>query len=487
MNTTTLILLALLIPLLAAASCLALNHHRNLRDAIGLGWGSIMCIIVVILFVQHDGHDANNFVLFELARGLDIAFSLEPLGAMFALIAGGLWPLAILYSIGYLRSTKEKNHTRFFVFFAIAIHAAIGIALAANLLTLFLFYEILTFSTYPLIVHKNTPEARRAGRLYLGILVSSSVMFLLPAITIVWVYADTLDFKLGGTLSTLPVEWIPWLLALFAFGCAKAALMPLHRWLPAAMIAPTPVSALLHAVAVVKAGVFTILKIITYIFGIDLLSTTNSTTWLIAIASFTIITASITALRKRNLKARLAYSTISQLAYVVLGGALATTLAAQGAALHIVMHAAGKITLFFCAGAIYVTHRITEIDDLDGIGRKMPITFAAFTLGALAIIGIPPMGGSISKAMLIGGAIDANAIIIIGVLIVSSLLNLYYLGEPILRGFFPVPTRNAKVQPTRIEEAPITCLIPLVITAIIALALFFYAENFMIAFENTSQ
>jgi multicomponent Na+:H+ antiporter subunit D len=294
--------------------------------------------------------------------------------------------------------------------------------------------------------------------------------------------AGTLDFVLGGILAgKVDPVYVPILLGLFAFGIGKAALMPLHRWLPAAMVAPTPVSALLHAVAVVKAGVFSVLKIAIYIFGLDFLSTTGASEWLIVVASFSILAASIVALRKTNLKARLAYSTISQLGYIVLGAALASPLAASGAALHIATHAAGKITLFFCAGAIYVAHHLTDIKDMDGLGRRMPVTYIAFALAALSIIGVPPMGGAWSKFMLMAGALDGHHLFVLVVLCISSLLNLVYLGEIILRGFFvPARAENAGGY----SEAPLAVLIPLVITAIISLMLFFSVDIFILDFTG---
>ncbi|MEC7234216.1 MAG: proton-conducting transporter membrane subunit, partial [Pseudomonadota bacterium] len=397
----------------------------------------------------------------------------------FALVAGSLWPLASLYTIGYMRGAGEKNHTRFMFFYAIAIHAAMAIALSGNLLTLFVFYEVLTFSTYPLVTHKGTPEAKQAGRIYLGILVTSSVVFLLFGVISVWLLAGTLDFASGGILADrMDPAYVPLLLGLFAFGIGKAALMPLHRWLPAAMVAPTPVSALLHAVAVVKAGVFSMLKISIYIFGVDFLATTSASDWLVWVAAFSILAASIVALSKTNLKARLAYSTISQLGYIVLGAALASPLAVSGAALHIATHATGKITLFFCAGAIYVAHHLSDIRDMDGLGRRMPITFSAFALGALSIIGVPPLAGAWSKLMLMGGAMQSEFLIIIFVLAVSSLLNLVYLGEIVLRAFF----KSGAHSEGAMAEAPWACVVPLVVTALMSLGLFFAVDNFVLDF-----
>ena len=275
-----------------------------------------------------------------------------------------------------MRGNNEKNQTRFAVFYAIAVHAAMGVAWSGNLLMLFVFYEILTASTVPLVTHKQSNEAREAGRLYIAILFGSSVILFLPAMIYVWLATGTLDFTQGGIIRDVVPPWVlPWLLAAFAFGIGKAALMPLHRWLPAAMVAPTPVSALLHAVAVVKAGVFSILMVTVYIFGSDYLVETGASLWLVAVASFTILASSFVAITKDDLKARLAYSTISQLSYIVLGAAIASRIAVEGAALHIVMHAAGKITLFFVAGAIYVQTHIRNISDLDGLGTRMPWLF----------------------------------------------------------------------------------------------------------------
>ena len=398
----------------------------------------------------------------------------EPLGLLFALLASFLWIVTTVYSIGYMRAHGEAHQTRFYAFFAIAIGSAIGVAFAQNLFTLFLFYELLTVSTYPLVTHAGTPEARQGGRVYLGILMATSMGFLLLAVVWTWHLTGSVSFQDGGILAgKAPPLVIGVLYALFAFGIGKAALLPFHRWLPAAMVAPTPVSALLHAVAVVKAGVFAILKVTVYIFGIDLLGQTHATGWLLWVAAGTIVGASLVAMHQDNLKRRLAYSTISQLSYVVLGALLANAAGIIGGAMHIAMHAFGKITLFFCAGAILVATHKTEISQMDGLGRRMPLTMGAFLIAAISIAGLPPLGGLWGKWYLALGALDAGYSVLVGVLMLSTLLNIAYLIPLPVRAFF----RGEPNAPTgTITEAPTACLLAIGVTTVMCLVLFFYPE-----------
>ena len=469
----TALLVGILMPLAVACLTPFLANRPVWRDAAGPIGGVVTFISALKVALAVQAGETPRLFVAQIADGLAIDFAVTPLGAIFGLVASGLWILAGLYSVGYMRGAKEKHQTRFAAFYAVAVHAAMAIAWSGNLLVLFIFYEILTFSTYPLVTHKESQAARDAGRLYMSILVGTSIVLLLPAVIWVWMVTGNLEFRSGGILAdALDPKMSPVLLALFAFGVGKAALMPIHRWLPAAMVAPTPVSALLHAVAVVKAGVFTILTTVVYVFGIDFLSESGATTWLVWLASFTILSSSFVAITKDDIKARLAYSTISQLSYIVLGAAIASSVAVQGAALHIVMHAAGKITLFFCAGAIYVQAHLTKISELDGQGREMPWIFVAFFIGALSIIGIPPAGGSWSKFMLMVGAVDSQLFFVLAVLGVSSLLNIYYLLEPLSRGFF-----RPKVRDVSIESHPLV-IIPPVLTALLSLALFFYVDLF---------
>lgn len=474
MTSGDLVLLALAIPFVAALLIPLAHRVPNVREAITLIaavalFADVMAILGRVLAGERPV--AGDM---EIMPGLEIGFLVEPLGMIFACVASTLWIVNSIYSIGYMRGNEEPRQTSFYVCFAVALGATVGIAFAGNLFTLFLFYELLTLSTYPLVVHKANDEAKAAGRVYLLMLLGTSMVLLLPAIIWIAFVAGTLDFTPGGILAGKASPLLTGiLLALCAFGIGKAALMPIHYWLPAAMVAPTPVSALLHAVAVVKAGVFTLTKVVVYIFGVDFLAETGASQWLVYVASFTLVMASVVALSKDNLKARLAYSTVSQLAYVVLGAALVTSASVVGAGLQIAMHAVGKITLFFCAGAIYTAAHKTEISDMVGIGRVMPITLAAFFIGALSIIGLPPLGGAWTKWYLSLGAVEAGDLFVIGVLLASSLLNVAYLLPIVARGFFLPPPGRKDQGRIAIKEAPLACLIPLCITALLCVVLFF--------------
>ncbi len=477
--TDILLYASFLVPLTGGLLLLTQKDSENTRDVISIITATILFLIILSFYPTVLAGNTPSVTLAEPIKGLGIVFTVEPLGLLFATVASGLWILTTIYAVGYMRGANESNQTRFFLCFAISIAAAIGIAFAGNLLTLFMFYEMLTLATYPLVTHKGNEAARQGGRVYLGILMFTSIGFLLFAI--LWTYSltGTVDFKPGGILqghASPTVALI--LLTLFAFGTGKAALMPFHRWLPSAMVAPTPVSALLHAVAVVKAGVFTVLKITVYVFGIDFIAETGAGTIILWVAAFTLTAASIIALSKDNLKARLAYSTVGQLSYVIVGAMLANAAGIIGGAMQIAMHAMGKITLFFCAGAIYVATKKTEISQLDGLGHRMPFTFAAFFIGSLSIIGLPPMGGAWSKWFLLIGSADAEQWILLGLLLLSSLLNVVYLLSIVGRAFFlPLPTDSATPLPAgNIQEAPLNCVVPLCLTATGCVVLFLFGD-----------
>jgi len=488
MTAETAIGLAILLPLCGAIGILLTGSRPNLRESITIATSLLTFVVVATLVEAVMGGARPELVVMTVMPGVPMAFVVEPLGMLYALVASGLWIPTGLYAIGYCRAHHEQNQTRFFACFALAIFSALGIAFSGNMFTLFVFYEMLTFSTYPLVTHYGDGEARRAGRIYLGMLLGTSGAFMLFAILWTWHLTGTLDFTPGGILADrVDGTAAMVLLGLYAFGTGKAALMPFHSWLPAAMVAPTPVSALLHAVAIVKAGVFTILKVIVYIFGPSFLLDTGASEWLMYTAVVTLITSSLIALTKDNLKARLAYSTIGQLAYVVLGGALATTSGILGAGMHIAMHAMGKITLFFCAGAIFVAHHKKDISTMNGIGRAMPFTMTAFFLGSFCIIGLPPMGGLWSKWFLGLGAIEAGKEFFVAVLMFSSISSVAYLLPVVIRAFFFKPDpdeadhdHNHDVEKgfwANLQEAPVLCVAPLCLTAIGCIVLFFYASD----------
>ena len=476
MNPQLTVLACIALPLLAPVLIMALHRWPNPRESVTLL--SAACLLLLVYSLQDTVRDGGRpaIDLVEPLPGLKIGFEVEPLGLLFALLASFLWLVTSIYSIGYLRSHHEWHQTSFYCFFAVALGSVMGIAFAGNLFTLFIFYELLTLSTYPLVTHAGDDAARDAGRMYLGYLLGTSVILLLLALVWTWSATGTLDFRDGGILrGTMSPAAAGILLALFIFGIGKAAVMPVHLWLPAAMVAPTPVSALLHAVAVVKAGVFTILKVVIYIFGIDFLAEIPATQWLMYVAAATILLAALVALQQDNLKLRLAWSTISQLSYIVLCALLVTPAGIVAGSMHIVMHAFAKITLFFCAGAILITTHKTRISELDGIGRQMPWTMAAFTVGALSMIGLPPTAGFISKWYILLGTLEAQQVIAVAVIVTSTLLNAAYFLPIVYAAFFHAPkhTMGQGVSVVH-EETPLTVLLAIAVTAAGTMALFFY-------------
>ena len=469
-SNPNLLALALLIPALVTLAIALLGRWPNLREAATLIGATLLFIVAVNLVVAVLAGARPELHLASVAPGLTLALRIDPLGMLFGIVAATLWVANSVYSIGYMRGNDEPRQTVFYACFAIAIFATMGLAFAGNLFTLFVFYEILSLSTYPLVTHKQNPAAMKAGRVYLLTLIGASMVLLLPAIIWTGLVAGTLDFKAGGILDgKLSPIALSILLAMFVFGAAKAAVMPLHRWLPAAMVAPTPVSALLHAVAVVKAGVFTILKVVVSIFGIETLSKTGAADWLVYVAGFTIIAASIVALRADDLKRRLAYSTIGQLSYIVMAAALASPLAVLGAALHIAAHAVSKITLFFAAGSVYTAEHVTKVSQMDGIGRRMPWTMGAFAIGSLSMIGLPPTAGFLGKWFMLGAAGSAANWFAVGVIIVSTVLNAAYF-LPILTAAFLKPANGP------VKESPLAMVVALSATAFGTVMLFFFPE-----------
>jgi multicomponent Na+:H+ antiporter subunit D len=475
-NGSMMLALTLAVPFVAAVLILMSDLRPNQREGATLLCALVLFALNLSLLPHVLAGESLRLVIAEPIAGVPLMLDVEPLGMIFALVASGLWIVNSVYSIGYMRGNNEQHQTRFYLCFALALGSTMGIAFAGNLITLFVFYELLTLTTYPLVTHKGDEAARAGGRTYLGILLGTSIGLQLLAIIITYIIAGHGDFTPGGLLAgKIEGPLVGVLLALYMFGIGKAALMPVHRWLPAAMVAPTPVSALLHAVAVVKAGVFTVVKVVVYVFGLDLLITEPSTHWLLYLAGVSIVLASVIALRQDNLKRRLAYSTVSQLSYVTLAAAILAPISIVGAAMHIVAHAFGKVTLFFAAGSIYTAAHKTKVSELDGIGRRMPWTMGAFAIGALSMIGVPPTIGFLSKWYMLSGAFEREQLFAVGIIIISTLLNAAYFIPVIYRAFCKAPADDGDGAHAH-GEAPWPIVLALSTTAACTVLLFFWSE-----------
>jgi len=469
--------LAVAVALFGAVPMVMNRRSPNIREAWSVAAATLMFLFVLHMIPPVLAGNTLNYTLFSITSGVSIAFKVDAMGLLFAITASFLWILTTFYSIGYMRSLKEHAQTRYYICFALTLSATIGVAFAANLLTLYLAYELVGVCAYPLVAHSETEEAYHKANKYVFYLFGMAKLFLL-AIFLSYGLSDTLDFKQGGVFPAdvdQTLLTITFFLFLVGVG-AKAAIMPLHPWLPAAMIAPTPVSALLHAVAVVKVGVFTLFRVGLDTFGLETLKQLDVGGPVIFIVCFTIVAASVVALTKDNLKARLAYSTVSQLSYIILGMALLTTAGVTGGVMHIANHAFSKITLFFCAGAIYVASGKTKVSELNGIGKKMPFTMAAFTIGSLSLIAFPPFAGFISKWYLLFGSIEAEQYWVIAVLVTSSILNACYFLPIVYAAYFRDLPSGEKVER---QEAPATVVVPLMLTAVAVVALFLAPSFFL--------
>ena len=479
-------LLAIFVSAIGALFILFNGKKPNVRESCSIIAGVLKLALVLSMIPDVVyGKKIISYSLFNLLPGIDIAFRVDAFGLLFAMGASMLWIATSIYSIGYMRSNNESNQTRYYACFAVALSCTIGVAFSANLFTMFLFYEGLTIITYPLVAHKGTDEAKHGARKYVIYLLGAAKVFLVAAIILTYNLAGTLEFSKSGIfpagIQSAHPELLYMIFVLFFFGFAKCAIMPFHGWLPAAMVAPTPVSALLHAVAVVKTGVFAVLRIIIFIFGSNLMMDIGVDVFVITFASFTIIIASLLALSRDNLKARLAFSTISQLSYIILGAALLAPSAMIGGIIHITNHAFAKITLFFCAGSIYISAHKTEISQLNGIGKRMPWTMAAFAIATLSMIGVPPVSGFITKWYLIIGSLERHSIAVFIVLLASSFLNAAYFIPILYRAFFKEENsefvdQNSEINdPHDIKENPFL-VIPLTFTALVSIILGIYPD-----------
>ncbi|MCH8199364.1 MAG: monovalent cation/H+ antiporter subunit D family protein [Chloroflexi bacterium] len=460
--------LAVAIPLVVALLVAASGRWPNVRDAWPIAGAALLLGVVAAMLADAADGVPQATILIEVSPGISAVLVADAAGIMFALLASMLWLASSVYTIGYMRGLGEANQTRFSTAFSLSIAATMGVALAGNLLTFVLFYELLTLVTYPLVVHRQTDESIRAGRKYLAYTLSAGLV-LIGATAWVQVLGIDATFAAGGFLGDAGLgNATRWgLFALLAAGVSvKAAVMPLHSWLPSAMVAPTPVSALLHAVAVVKAGVFGMVRVVAFVFGPALLADMGAWVVLAVASGTTMIVASVLALRHDNLKRRLAYSTISHLSYIVLGAAVLGPIALTGVLLHIVGHGLTKITLFFCAGAIHVRTHKENVSEMDGIGWAMPVTMGAFALASLSLAGIPPFVLFVSKAYLAWGAADAGLRVFTVLYLLSGVLSAAYLFPVVVRAF---RVGRTVVRP-RYAEADLRMVVPLVLTAAGALA-----------------
>lgn len=464
------------------AVLISLSGKRpNLREFWSVAGSVLTFVSVAIMVPTILKGDRIVYTLSQIAPGISLNFRVDALSLVFGIISSFLWIFATFYNIGYMRSLNEHAQTRYYTCFAIAILGAQGVSFSGSLFSLYLFYEIITIFTYPLVAHHQDEEGYAGAKKYIVYLMGTSKGLLLPATILTYVFTGTLDFSdniLSGVFAKgTDAVWVTVTYGLFIFGFAKAAIMPLHNWLPSAMVAPTPVSALLHAVAVVKAGVFCISRVMLSIFGLELLQELNLGLYTAYLVSFTILVASIIALTKDDLKARLAYSTVSQLSYIVLGVALLDPAGVLGGILHIANHGFSKITLFFCAGAVYVATHKKKISDMEGLGYAMPFTMGAFAVASLSMIGVPPVAGFVTKWYLLNGALSINNLPLVIVLMASTILNAGYFAPITIKAFFQ--GRKKKWSAKDIKEAPVTMVVPIVLAALISVVIGVFPQFFV--------
>jgi len=479
---STKLVAAILVPLLGSFAVMLSGEKRpNLRESCSVVAAVIMFSIIASMVPDVLAGRTLHCALFKIVPGVSVTLRADAFSMIFALAASFLWILAAFYSMGYMRGLHEHAQTRFNACFALSLFGAMGVAFSDNLFTLYLFYEIVSVCTYPLVAHHQDEEGYAGAQKYIVYLTTTAKAFLLPALALIYVLTGTLDFATNISTGIFPGEanaTIVTILYIFCIlGFAKNGVMPFHHWLPGAMVAPTPVSALLHAVAVVKVGVFSTTRVMLYVFGVDTMSALNLGIPTAYFVSFTILMASIIALSKTNLKARLAYSTVSQLSYIILGVAMLTPASINGGLIHIANHAFSKITLFFCAGAIYVATHKKDLSEMGGLGRTMPFTFAAFAIASLSMIGAPPVAGFVSKWYLLVGSMQAHQVGLLLVLLASTLLNVGYFAPITYNAFFG--KRPAGETYEGIKEAPLAMVIPIMIAATISVIIGIYPDFMM--------
>lgn len=470
------LLLVVVIPLMAAAAAALLRNRPRVRDWSVTLAGIAQVIALLLMTSAVVEGDRPTLTVLSFLPDAPIAFRVDPLGMLLLLTASLLWVLTTVYSIGYLRDSAASL-TRFHILVALTISATAGVAFSANLITLYLFYEAMTIATYPLVTLTGTKEAAAGGRRYLSYQLGTGIALFLPAVILTYTQTGSFAFTPGGVFDAEPTGWLPILTyLLFLFGIAKAAILPAHAWLPAAMVAPVPVSALLHSVAVVNVGVFTVFRVVLDVFGQDAVASLGLGRLTLIATSVTILVASLVALRLGNLKEILAYSTIGQLSYMVLGMVLLNDAGATGGALHLLGHSVSKITLFFAVGAIAVGTGATRVNELRGLGQRMPLLLGAFAIGAASIVGLPPTVGFVTKYFLFIGVVEAQQWIVLGVLGASTVLSATYYLRLVRTSLSPVPqVDDGRSVPGRAPRSgrpvPTEMLVPMVITAVLTFLL----------------
>lgn len=469
--------LTLIIPLIGGA-LLPLFRFKTVRS-LAIYVEAVVLLTSVLVWAMLATRTDATYVFYHMTDALAISFQVDGMSCVFAGLVSFLWPLASLYGFEYM--THEERPNSFFAFYTMTYGITLAIATAANLFTLYIFYECLTMITLPLVVHKKDARSIHAGRKYVYYSIGGAALAFIALIFTVY-YGANPDFTLGGVLDATRIAGqedllrAVFLLAFIGFG-TKAAIFPMYAWLPAASVAPTPVTALLHAVAVVNAGAYAVLRVIYYVFGTELLFGTWAQTAALSLACFTILFGSAMAVKEQHFKRRLAYSTVSNLSYMLMGTALMTPSGMVGSLSHLVLHGLMKITLFYCAGAILIKTEQEYVQDLRGFGRVMPFTCAVYTLGSVAMVGIPPLCGFISKWNLLTAAADTGlpmGVAAVATLIVSAILTAIYLFSVAMPMYFrPLnpelsALQGAKHDPSWMMKLPLAILC----VAIVALGVF---------------
>ena len=481
-SVDALLLSAVVLPFVSAALILAFSSARRAHEVLTLASSCALVPILYRIYVLCASGQGGVVLRYEMTSSLCIVLQPEALGITFALMVSLLWLITNIYTICYMNRTDSKNarhHPVFYSCFAASVGCTLCVAFSGNIATLFVAYEVLTACTYPLIIHGLSASSIAGGRFYLKTLLCTSMLFFLPAVIVICGLDGAAgSFGVASFISETHPAFLPILLILLCYGVAKAAIVPAHVWLPEAMVAPTPASALLHAVAVVKSGVFAIIKITVYVLGVrgmgEYYATVGGTIYncnvMMCLSALTVVVGSIMAMRQSNLKKLLAYSTVSQLSYIMLAISMYTDGAIRSAVLQMVCHAFAKITLFFSTGAIYAVTGKTNVKEIDGIGRAMPITTAAFCIGALAMVGVPPASTFWGKFSILSEAMGNGHILVVFTVVVSTLLNTLYFVPIIYRAFFIKPSAKGGSR----REAPVPMLAAMMATSSCTIALFLY-------------